>query len=309
MDRIQTLLDQPDNQDILDGLADFHGKIEQRLQVLLNPKQGLRLEQAMHRCIFAGGKRLRPKLTLMTAKVLGLDPEQALDPACAIEMFHTASLVLDDLPCMDNANERRGAPTCHLSFGEDIAILAAVTLITKAFDVLAASEHVASATKVKICSLLSGALGVQGLAAGQETDLRDMDSCNNLDAMAAMERNKTSALFEAAMQTAGFLASADEDKMQALQGFGRHLGLAFQIFDDLLDQLGSVDKTGKDHKQDEGRTTFATIVSASDAEACALKELDQSLEALENSNISTHELTTLIKTVFSQYRSQLSTQP
>jgi len=303
---LEAFLDQPDDKTSLVDLKDFHDQIEQRLDFILREEHGLRIESAMRTCVFSGGKRLRPKLVMVTARTLGADPARALDLACAVEMVHGASLILDDLPCMDNAAERRGAPACHLTFGEDIAILAAVTLITRAFQVVTDAPHIADSTKVEICSLLSDALGVKGLAAGQESDLRDMQPSADMDAVTEMEHNKTGILFEVCLQAAGLVAEATKERIQALKKFGYHLGLAFQIFDDLLDALGSREKTGKDHNQDSGRSTFATVMSSSDAEAHAFAQLQSSLAVLESAGIHSRPLMTLVKVVFSQYKQQIA---
>lgn len=269
---------------------------------MLLPDDGLRLARAMNACIFNGGKRLRPKLVLLATQALGIDAERALHPACALEMVHTASLILDDLPCMDDAAQRRGAPACHITFGEDIALLAAVTLITESFRVINISSDLTAPQKVQICTIVSAALGVQGLAAGQESDLRDMVSCNDVSAMEQMEHNKTSALFVACMQIAGILAGADKPLMQALQDFGKHLGLAFQIFDDLLDNFGTAGSTGKDHRQDEGRATFATVLSPSDAEAKAKSELQHSLRKLQDAGVKADQFDVLVGALFHNYQ-------
>ena len=300
MDKAPFLIDTPTDQDA-DYLSGLNGMVEERLRALLS-RDGLRLERAMNACIFNGGKRLRPKLVLLTAQALGVDVEHALHPACALEMIHTASLILDDLPCMDDAAQRRGAPACHITFGEDIAILAAVTLITESFRVINTSLALTAPQKVQICTIVSTALGAQGLAAGQESDLRDMASCDDVGAMEQMEHNKTSALFVACMKIAGILAGANQSAMQALQGFGKHLGLAFQIFDDLLDNLGTTDSTGKDHKQDADRATFATVLSSSDAEAKAKSELHQSLCKLRDGGVEAGRFDLLISVLFQNYQ-------
>lgn len=287
-------------------LAELGRMVEQCLVSLVRQKQELRLEKAIQNCMLSGGKRLRPVLTLVAAESLGVSVERALRPACAIEMIHTASLVLDDLPCMDDAKMRRGAPACHLAFGEDIAILAAVTLITEAFQVVAGSPTLVDAEKVQICSIISDTLGVHGLAAGQERDLRDMTACTDITEVKAMEHNKTCALFVTCVRIAGVLGGLTDTAAASLWKFGKHLGFAFQIFDDLLDRLGSVSSTGKDHKQDEGRATFVTLMSLSEAEILALEELQKGLAALEEVGMRNECVNSLIEALFEGYRAQLT---
>lgn len=287
-------------------LAELGRMVEQCLVSLVQQKQDLRLEKAIQHCMFSGGKRLRPVLTLVAAEALGVSAARALRPACTIEMIHTASLVLDDLPCMDDAKVRRGAPACHLAFGEDIAILAAVTLITEAFQVVAGSSALVDAEKVKICSIISDTLGVHGLAAGQERDLRDMIACTDIAEVKAMEHNKTCALFVTCMRIAGVLGGLTDTAAASFWKFGKHLGCAFQIFDDLLDRLGSVSSTGKDHKQDEGRATFVTLMSRAEAETLALAELQKGLAVLDAVGMRSECVNSLIETLFESYRAQLT---
>lgn len=284
-------------------------QVEERLLVLMRADEGLRLEKAMQHCLFAGGKRLRPVLLLVAAEAMGVDSARSLDVGCAIEMVHTASLVLDDLPCMDDARQRRGADACHVVFGEDVAILAAVTLITRAFQVIAVSKGLTGDEKASICDILSVALGVQGLAGGQESDLRDMTACTDVQKIEIMEKRKTCALFLACMRAVGVLVGCTTEVAKALSDFGLHLGLAFQIFDDLLDQMGTATSTGKDHGQDAGRATFVTVMSAKEAESRAMSELQESLQALARAGAPAESFKILVATLFDGYRSQVKCPP
>lgn len=286
-------------------LTELGTRVEHCLAELTQQQRGLRLEQAMHYCLFSGGKRLRPVLTLVAAESLGVPVERALHAACAVEMIHTASLVFDDLPCMDDARQRRGAPACHVSFGEDIAILAAITLITESFRVITKNQALTDMEKVQICGIISDALGVHGLTAGQERDLRDMEICTDANEIESMEQDKTCALFVACVHIAGVLGGLGESTVCSFKTFGRHLGLAFQIFDDLLDRFSDADRTGKDHRQDDGRATFITLMTPAEAEERALSELKKGLCILETIGMSSGRFELLIQTLFKSYQAQI----
>lgn len=295
----------PPSDEHLKHLERLVAQVEARLDELMKAEEGLRLEQAMRHCLFAGGKRLRPLLVLVTAQSLQVSAAQVMDVACAIEMVHSASLILDDLPCMDDASLRRGAASCHVEFGEDIAILAAVTLITRAFKVVAGAATLGADEKVAISDVLADALGSKGLAGGQEQDLRDMTDCADMDAVTTMEKRKTSALFVACMRSIAIMSAASVDAARALADFGIHLGLAFQIFDDLLDQLGTSESTGKDHAQDESRATFGNILKPEQAEQRARSELAASLQALKAAGVTTLAIESLVQSLFASYADQV----
>lgn len=301
MDKVSAAVEAVSNED-KKRIAALVSQVEKRLAELVPANSDLRLEKAMKHCLFAGGKRLRPVLLLVAAEAMGAGQTRALDVACAVEMVHTASLVLDDLPCMDDARQRRGVAVCHAVFGEDIAILAAVTLITRAFQVIATDDALTSDEKVRISSIFSDALGVQGLAGGQESDLRDMQACTDVQRIETMQKYKTSALFLACMRTVGVLSDCKEKVAKALSDFGVHLGLGFQIFDDLLDQLGTTVSTGKDHDQDAGRATFVTAMSVEEAEARALSELQESMQVLDRAGAPVASFIMLVGILFDSYR-------
>ena len=289
----------------LKHLARLKQQIEVHLNGLVQAQEGLRLEDAIRHCLFAGGKRLRPLLVLMAAESLGVRAARAIDVACAIEMVHSASLILDDLPCMDDANQRRGAATCHLVYGEDIAILAAVTLITSAFKVVAMAATLTAEEKVAVSDILADALGTKGLSGGQEQDLRDMTNEVDEAALKEMEGRKTCALFVACMRAVAIIGGQKPEAVQALSEFGAHLGLAFQIFDDLLDQLGTTQSTGKDHAQDENRSTYVTILNPKEAEARALQELEASFRALDRAGINSEPLQLLAGSLLESFTAQV----
>jgi geranylgeranyl diphosphate synthase type II len=218
--------------------------LETRLAQLL-PQAGNERDlvaRAMRESTLAPGKRMRPLLLVLAARGLGHQGEQALDLGCAIEMVHAASLVLDDMPCMDDACLRRGLPTTHLKFGQDVAILAAVALLSRAFGVVAS---------------LANAVGMQGLVRGQFQDLRDGASPRTADDIALTNDLKTGVLFGAVLEMAALLGGADEATRAALQGFALELGQAFQLYDDLQDNCA---ESAKDVGKDAGKSTFMALL-------------------------------------------------
>lgn len=273
-------------------VGDLRKRVENRLGELVpsetaHPHQ---LHRAMRYSLLAGGKRIRPLLTLQVAADLGAPLSAALDPACAIEMIHTASLILDDLPCMDDAALRRGEPANHTVFGEDTAILAATALLNGAFGVIADCEHLAASTRLDLTRLLSEAVGSNGIIAGQFRDLQMKQGSESHAALTEMYAQKTGALFVAALEAGARVAGVDESWVRAVREYGANLGLAFQLLDDLLDTFASPEDIGKDVGQDNEHATLATRLGANatrlevdryvESAASALKPLGESGAAL-----------------------------
>jgi geranylgeranyl diphosphate synthase, type II len=239
-------------------------QVDRRLAQLLPPDGEGRgsVAAAMRDGVLAPGKRLRPLLMLVVGGGLGGDSEALLDLACAVEMVHAASLVLDDLPCMDNARLRRGRPAIHVRHGEDVAVLAAVALLTQAYGVIAAAPLTDLAGRSLLVRVLSEAVGWQGLVRGQFRDLREGRQARPLADIASTNAEKTGALFVAALEMAAIAAGAGEASRTALRGAACDLGHAFQLRDD-LDDLGQAGQpTGKDIHQDEGKSTMVALLGA-----------------------------------------------
>jgi geranylgeranyl diphosphate synthase type II len=240
------------------------------------------LHQAMRYSLLAGGKRIRPLLTIQVAVDFGSSMSAALDPACAIEMVHTASLILDDLPCMDDAALRRNNPANHRVFGEDVATLAATSLLNRAFGVMSECQHLDPEVRLALVRLLSDAVGSNGIIAGQFCDLRsDWTSCDDPSTLLEMYGQKTGALFVAAAEAGARVAGVDESWVQAVRGFAVNLGLAFQILDDLLDQFSSEDHLGKDIGQDDEKTTLVSFLGPDRARLEACRYVRSAASALE----------------------------
>lgn len=197
--------------------------------------QSDRVVSAMRYAILSPGKRVRPILSLLTASQFGCTIAQAMGPACAVELVHAASLVLDDLPCMDDADLRRGQPTVHRAFGQDIAVLAGVGLLNEAYGLIMRAEALSATTRCEMAAVLSRAVGVAGLIGGQDKDLDARDSRSFAD-LSQLHHEKTGVLFVAAVELGALAAGADGNAREALRRFGCELGLAFQALDDLQDQ-------------------------------------------------------------------------
>lgn len=241
-------------------VAALREALEQRLAQLL-PADGdgcAPLGHALRAATLTGGKRVRAVLMLLVARELGYGGAAVVELGCAVEMVHAASLVLDDLPCMDDATLRRGEPALHRRVGEDVATLAAVALLAQAFGAVAAAD-LPAATRARMTGRLASAIGTCGLVRGQFEDLHDAVRPRGAPEIAHTNHLKTGALFEAAMQLAGLAAAADERALTRLSAFARELGQAFQLCDDLRDGSAAF---GKDAGQDRDKFTLVSLLGA-----------------------------------------------
>lgn len=225
------------------------------------------IHRAMRHAVLGGGKRLRPVLTVMVAEAAGREPQTILPAACAVEFVHAASLVLDDLPSMDNAGTRRGKPCVHLAFGEATAILAATALISFAFRTLAAGNHACDAIRK-----LAEAIGPTGIVAGQHDDLRLTGQNIPLNRLAQIYADKAGALFRVAVEIPALLLGMPDEEVRRLALYGSNLGVAFQIVDDLID-------AGKD-EEDGDKTTFSTHLGRDGARKKLDELIDDALAAI-----------------------------
>ena len=235
---------------------------------------------AMRYTALAPGKRIRPLLTLAVADLYGVPRSESLPAACAIEMVHACSLILDDLPCMDNADLRRGLPANHQVKGEATAILAAFALLNRAYGLLAgAAAEVEEPAQSEVGRCLSRALGTEGVIGGQALDLAADSPRADLDRLERIHSRKTGSLFIASVEVGAILGRSPLSERGALVAFAKNLGLAYQILDDWLDATGSPRTLGKPSGKD-GRGNFVTLVGAEGAKgladelvACALDHL------------------------------------
>jgi len=241
------------------------------------------LHKSMRYTVLAAGKRVRPVLTLLCGELFSAPMAPLVQAAAAVEMVHASSLILDDLPCMDDAVLRRGRATNHRVFGESTALLAALGLLNTAFATLAALAEggVPAARASEAATVLAGAIGSGGLIAGQVVDLEAGESVVDLQTLEFIHSHKTGRLFIASAELGAILGKARPRERQAVARFAKNLGLAFQITDDLLDATADAATLGKDVRKDKGRTTFATLCGVQGAQALARELIEHAVNALK----------------------------
>lgn len=240
---------------------------------------GTPVSESMAYTVGAPSKRIRPVLTLLATELCGGLPGRAVPAAAVMELVHASSLILDDLPSMDNAPLRRGRKANHLEFGEAVAILAAFGLLNLAHGTLTRSYEPVLAAR--LAGLLSEAVGTGGLIGGQATDLLATDQQISFQTLERIHRGKTGALFGAAATAGAVVAGATGDAVGSLAAYAKNLGLAFQIIDDLLDVEGNPAETGKAVRADAKKTTFVSFSGVEGARQLALELCETADRALE----------------------------
>ena len=227
------------------------------------------LKSSMAYSINAGGKRIRPLLVLATLEDLGVESEDALTVACAAELLHTYSLIHDDLPCMDDDDFRRGKPTNHIVYGEGVAVLAGDALQTLAFGSLTHLSDTSAQDTLRIIRLLSDASGATGMVGGQMLDIEGETKRLSLSELETIHVNKTGALLSFCIGAGAILAGLDEEKTAKLKDFAYHIGLAFQIQDDILDITSTTEELGKTAGSDviSDKSTYPSLLGLEGAMA------------------------------------------
>jgi len=215
------------------------------------------LYNSINYTLFPGGKRIRPLFCFMVGELFDVPKEKMTSLACAVEMIHTASLIMDDLPHMDNAEKRRGKPANHLIYGQDVSALATIGLLTEAYEVILNDANLPSDVRIKVVSKLAKAVGIHGMVGGQFVDLKFSNESMEYSTLDYIHNHKTASLFVAAGFTAASIADASPVEIKAIETYARNLGFAFQILDDLLDSEGTTDDLGKPTKIDKG--SFAIL--------------------------------------------------
>jgi geranylgeranyl diphosphate synthase type II len=240
-----------------------------------------RLRAAIRYSLLAPGKRLRPLLALTAAKMCGGQIDTALPGACAVEMIHTYSLIHDDLPAMDDDDMRRGQATCHVQFDEATAILAGDALIPRAFEILT-QEISDPSVAARSCGVLASAAGASKLVGGQVDDLAHQFAESDIELLQRIHNRKTGALLIASLQLGAISAKASPEQLASLEKYGKHLGLAFQIVDDLLDLKGDQAKMGKRTQKDSelGKLTYPAVLGVAESESRAQQMADVAIESL-----------------------------
>ncbi len=260
------------------------------------------IHRAMRHSLFAGGKRIRPILCIAAAGAVAPQaaPDAVMRAACSLEMIHTYSLIHDDLPALDNDDFRRGKPTCHKVYGEAMAILAGDSLFTLAIQTLSRIEGIDAARVVALIRELSFASGtVDGMIGGQVTDIESERLTPTAELLDSIHRAKTGALLRASVRMGGIVAGADDARVEALSTYGEHVGLAFQIVDDILDVEESSEALGKTAGKDaaQGKITFPAVYGLETSRTMAQQQCALAHEALAifgNGAQRLHEIADLI---------------
>jgi geranylgeranyl diphosphate synthase, type II len=265
---------------IVEYLAAWSPRVEARLAQLLPDGDAAPrdLHEAMRYSVLAGGKRLRPALVLLGARAAGGDESSVLGVACAVEFMHAYSLVHDDLPAMDDDDFRRGRPSCHKQFGEALAILAGDALNTHAFEVIAETAPDRSRVADLVLELCRAA-GTRGMVGGQVADLQGEGRAATPEGVRSIHERKTGALLAASLRMGAVAVGAGPPVLEKLAGYGRRMGLAFQIIDDVLDEEGLGPELGKTPGKDRahGKMTYPAAVGVVESRriaAALLREAD-----------------------------------
>ena len=269
-------------------ISGARGAIEVRLATIVPTVQTwpARLHEAQRHALLSPGKRFRPLLCVFVAKGAGFDGEAAVDVGCVAEMVHAASLILDDLPCMDDAELRRNQPTTHIAFDESTAILTATALLNRAFGILSRLRHVDAEKRIELVDLLSYAVGSKGLIAGQMADLANNDPNASIAEIERLNTLKTGALFDFSVESAAVLAGSKAAQRASLKDFSYHLGLAFQLMDDVKDTVMSDTQAEKSVGRDIGKATILALAGSDAAMERLSSYIDSARDALSRAELS-----------------------
>lgn len=263
--------------------------LEQFLDSYLTPASEYpkELHEAIRYSVFSGGKRLRPILFLGTYEMLigrkNINRLERLMPAaCALELVHTASLIHDDLPSVDNSPERRGMPSCHIKFGTATAILAGDALITKAIEILTEIKN--KKTAIQCVQIITKAMSTRGMIGGQAVDILSAKKKITINTLRYINLKKTGALLQAAVELACAIHGAEENVTITLGNFALNIGLAYQIVDDILDEVGSYEILGKEPGEDyrNNKSTYPALLGLEKAKKTAEKLLRDSYNLIKN---------------------------
>lgn len=285
---------------IEDNIRTVQGLIEARLSEIVPSVTTwpARLHEAQRHALLSPGKRFRPLLCVFIAQgggaTSGAELDAAISTGCVAEMVHAASLILDDLPCMDDAELRRNQPTTHIAFDESTAILSATALLNHAFGVLARLDVIPAEARVEMIDLLSYAVGSKGLIAGQMADLANTDQNASVAEIERLNTLKTGALFDFSVEAAAILSGMRASQRAALKDFSYHLGLAFQLLDDVKDAVMSDVQAEKSVGRDIGKATILAVAGSEAAKAKLNDYIASAKEALDRANLSNLDTLTAV---------------
>jgi geranylgeranyl diphosphate synthase type II len=279
--------------------------VDEALSGYINFDKGCpdQLRKAIRHSLLAPGKRLRPILVLLAAEACGCDRERAMPAACAVEMVHTYSLIHDDLPTMDDDDVRRGLPSCHAAYGVATAILAGDALLALAFQVLARQIQ-PTVVACRCCAELATAAGATALVGGQADDLLAERTEGTLAQLESIHNRKTGAMICASLRIGGLIGGANGEQLAALDTYGRRVGLAFQVVDDLLDVKGDEQVLGKPAGKDKqrGKLTFPGLLGIEESTRRAGLLIDEACQALAPFGDHTGSLEALARYILERTR-------
>jgi geranylgeranyl diphosphate synthase, type II len=283
-----TLTDLPapdDHSSLLAALESDRALVDREVDHILPPEDAypVSIHRAMRYSVFAGGKRLRPILCLEAGRLFGAEEKPLLRIAATLELVHTYSLIHDDLPALDNDDLRRGKPTCHKAFGEATAILAGDALLTLAFENLATSGPPSDAARLHVIRELAHAIGTRdGMMAGEVVDLETTGRAADAHTLQFIHSAKTGAFITAAVRCGAIYANASESDLARLTTYGQKVGLAFQIADDLLDVLGSLEAMGKAVGKDgnQHKPTYPALYGVEESQRIAGELVNEACQAV-----------------------------
>lgn len=269
-------------------LAEKKRLVDDALKQFMPTPQGMARDvmEAMNYSLFAGGKRIRPILCIAGAEAIGGSANTVMPVACAIELIHTYSLIHDDLPVMDNDDLRRGKPTNHTVFGEAVALLAGDGLLTMAFNLMAGCAEKKGPEKsalLRVIDLISAAAGYRGMVGGQVVDIIFEGKEPDPTVVDYIHKHKTASLITASVTAGIILAGGSEEEQQSVTGYGRYIGLAFQIADDLLNIEGEQGLMGKGTGSDreKGKITYPAVFGIDESKAMQKKLMEQAITSLK----------------------------
>lgn len=286
--------------DIPSRIETIRGLIESRLSEIIPSETTwpVRLHEAQRHALLSPGKRFRPLLCVFIAQGGGIrdgaDLDAAITTGCVAEMVHAASLILDDLPCMDDADLRRNQPTTHIAFDESTAILSATALLNRAFGALSRLDQVTAERRIEIIDLLSYAVGSKGLIAGQMADLANTDQGTSIAEIERLNTLKTGALFDFSVDAAAILAGMHASQRAALKDFSYHLGLAFQLLDDVKDAVMNDAEAEKSVNRDVGKATILAVAGSAASRKKLNEYLSHAKAALQRAELSNLSVMTAI---------------
>jgi geranylgeranyl diphosphate synthase, type II len=251
-------------------LAEYMSNGEPLLKVLV---------ESINYSLYSGGKRIRPLFAFIVGDLFNVPKSKLTSLACALEMIHTASLIMDDLPHMDDAAMRRGKPANHVIYGQDVAALASIGLLTKAYEIVLADPELPADKKSLIVGKLANVVGINGLVGGQFVDLKFASQSIEYATLEYIHNHKTAALFVASGATAAVIGDASQQEIVAVEQYAQNLGFAFQILDDLLDVTGVEKEVGKSLEKDKG--SFVTFYGLEKCKQLVEEYTNKAIESIK----------------------------